>query len=450
MEIKDLHKEAKKLNLLTSSKINNNKKPFFSDQNLIINSDQNQAVEKEIIGKSKTYLKKNYDLSSESIAKIFLFYLFNIKDNQIEVFDPIEVEIKYILFLPEDLKNLFLYSKKIISTNYDFDVFKKHGEERMSNFYIYLENKPFSRFLSYKNTFKVPNFFNAHKALNNLLGNVTYDVNNDFTKALIGFSYDLLNFNVKEKFFNVYEDEFNYEILKNNFYLSLDTLASCGVEELGYIKYKVSLGEKNNYFYLPQMKSYTRSFPIIQTSRKNNNFENNFNKPELDKWNHTINNYTRMKKKLFNFNSLNISSEKNYEIELILIVSMLESIFLTKEDSKQVNFIKRLSVFNSKGNLIDYKSSKKLYQKIYDYRSKAVHGNIFFDEKEILLIKNFILEQSEKIIRSIDIFLLDIIMNKKNLDKNKWLKEIDLFSQQLELEKIIDQTLIDEILPNNE
>jgi len=41
-------------------------------------------------------------------------------------------------------------------------------------------------------------------------------------------------------------------------------------------------------------------------------------------------------------------------------------------------------------------------------------------------------------------------MNKKNLDKNKWLKEIDLFSQQLELEKIIDQTSIDEILSNNE
>jgi len=450
MEIKDLHKEAKKLNLLISSKFNNDKKAFYSDQSLIINSDQNQAVEKEIIGKSKTYLERNYDLSSESIAKIFLFYLFNIKDNQIEVFDPIEVEIKYMLFLPENLKNLFLYSKKIISTNYDFNVFKKHGEERMSSFYTHLENKSFSRFLSYKNTFKVPNFFNAHKALNNLLGNVIYDVNNDFTKALIGFSYDLLNFNVKEKFFNVYEDEFNYEILKNNYYLSLDTLASSGVQELGYIKYKVSLGEKNNYFYLPQIKSYTRNFPNIPPSRKNNNFENNFNKPELDKWNHTINNYTRMRKKLFNFNSLNISSEKNYEIELILIVSIFESIFLTKEDSKQDNFIKRLSVFNSKGNLIDYKSSKKLYQKIYSYRSMAVHGNIFFDEKEILVIKNFIHEQSEKIIKSINIFLLDIIMNKKNLDKNKWLKEIDLFSQQLELEKIIDQTSIDEILSNNE
>ena len=455
-EIKKIHRLAKEFNF-TLEPIDKNQISFYSNRVsksnyplLNLYSNKNDSAEKELTGKVNTYLIKNYNIDNIKIAKLFAFYLSNLKEDQIEFFNRIEVEINIKIFLIKFFDNLFINSKTIISKPFIYEEFEEEGKNTLSDFYKYLKNSKnnIGRYLSYKENLIIPNFYFVHAQLTQLnrQGFNQFDLNNIFTRALYDFSYEIYeNFKLKN-FKSIYESEMNYSILKKNYYIPLDLLLIQGNLDVGRIKYKVRLEEKTNYFYLPSGQAFHTYYKIVPSLDSNSKFLGNFNRDKLNDWYEVINNYLNIRKRNESLN-FNFSSTI-HEFELIFNISLFESIFLNKDDNKEELFVKRVSVFLSLGNIENYRRYKSKLKNIYRYRSMAVHGNISFDEEQYSEIKKFNEDDLNYISRSIESFIFELIMSENITKRKDWLKEIDYIASSFELDKQINQDEIFQLFPH--
>ena len=117
-EIIKIYRLAKEFNFSLEA-IDKNQDPFYinhldsNNQKLHLYSDKGVSAEKELTGKINSFLIKKYNIDNNRIAKLFIFYLSNLKEDQLESFDQIEVEISIKIFLIKFYDNLFLNSKKL-------------------------------------------------------------------------------------------------------------------------------------------------------------------------------------------------------------------------------------------------------------------------------------------------------------------------------------------------
>ena len=174
-------------------------------------------------------------------------------------------------------------------------------------------------------------------------------------------------------------------------------------------------------------------------------FNQNYNEKSLEEWFDAISNYINIKKRINNIEQYNLSQNIE-EYLLIFNISLLESIFLRKEDNKEEIFVKRLAVFTSLSKKENFLVNKSLFKKLYKFRSMAVHGNISFNKDQLLEIKKFLNVKLVKLISSIDFFLLNIIEHMENTKRKKWLDELDLIASKFELDKNVDEEEFNELL----
>lgn len=449
-EIQKIYGLAKEFNFTIETL---DKDPFYSNRVsnyplLTLYSDKSESSEKELTGKINSFLIKNYSIDNNNIAKLFAFYLSNLKEDQLYLFNQIEVEINIKIFLVEFFDNLLINSKKIISKSYNYQTFVDEGKKNLSDFYDYLKDTKISKYLSYRENLIIPNFFYVHAQLAQLFNNHNYlDLNNIFTRAIFDFSYEIYENFKSNNFKSIYESEMNYFLLKKNYYIPLEVLLLQGNLDIGRIKYKTRFEEKTNFFYLPSgqaLNAYYKKVPIVDNNLK---FFNNFNREKLNDWFNVINNYINIRKRNESLN-FNFLSSTIHEFELILIISLFESIFLNKDDNKEELFVKRISVFLSLGNIENYRKYKSKLKNIYKYRSMAVHGNISFDEEQYSEIKKFNENDLIYISKSIEMFIFELIMGKKNTKRKDWLKEIDFIASSYELDKSVSQDDVLKLFPH--
>lgn len=78
----------------------------------------------------------------------------------------------------------------------------------------------------------------------------------------------------------------------------------------------------------------------------------------------------------------------------------------------------------------------------------AVHGNISFDEEQYSEIKKFNEDDLIYISKSIEMFIFELIMGKKNTKRKDWLKEIDFIASSYELDKSVNRDDILKLFPH--
>ena len=456
MELKELYKVVKKLDITEEKKEN---KPIYISKNnthhqIVLYSNLSDLEEREIIGRVTSYLLKKYNISNEKISVLVAIFLSNLDEKSLNLLDKLEVEISIRILLPVAFENLLYNSKKIISKDFNRDELISEGKKNFSDFYNYIPDRNFKKFLSYKERKIIPNFFMAHLKLAKMHDNnfdkmqdKVFDKNNFFTKLLYEFCYELYDDFRKNNFKIIYEWEVNYETLKNNYYISYENILSpfMGGFDFGLIKYQVNNSFRNQYFYLPNASTLNISVQETPYSNYPKKFNQNYNEKSLEEWFDAISNYINIKKRINNIEQYNLSQNIE-EYLLIFNISLLESIFLRKEDNKEEIFVKRLAVFTSLSKKENFLVNKSLFKKLYKFRSMAVHGNISFNKDQLLEIKKFLNVKLVKLISSIDFFLLNIIEHMENTKRKKWLDELDLIASKFELDKNVDEEEFNELL----